>query len=189
MSVSLNRIGLVAARDYKTTITSRAFLLGLLVMPVLLVIFVVLIPRILNSHSPQVVGEVLIIDPTEKVTTQLQQTVTPTDIELRRSREFGQNPAAPPARSATAATPAVGPPIPQVSLVPLSGDADVSTRKNWLIQPRDATPQHLAILVVRPDAVVRRPDSAAFGNFDLYTSTRIWMTTPRRRCATACARR
>jgi ABC-2 type transport system permease protein len=27
--------------------------------------------------------------------------------------------------------------------------------------------------VVRPDAVVRRPDSAAYGNFDLYTSTRI----------------
>jgi ABC-2 type transport system permease protein len=173
MSPSLRRIGLVAARDYKTTITSRAFLLGLLVMPVLLVMFVVLIPRILNSRSPQVVGEVLVIDPTQKVTAQLQQTVTPTDIELRRSMDTGQNPAAPPARSTTTSTPAVGPAIPRVSLVPLSGDADVSTHKTWLIQPRDATPQHLAILVVRPDAVVRRPDSAAYGNFDLYTSARI----------------
>jgi ABC-type Na+ efflux pump permease subunit len=60
-----------------------------------------------------------------------------------------------------------------MSLVSLPGDADVSAHKNWLIQPRDATPQHLAVLVVRPDAVVRRPDSAAYGNFDLYTSTRI----------------
>ena len=115
----------------------------------------------------------MVIDPTGRVTAQLQQTVTPTDIELRRSMEFGQNPAAPPARSATTSTPAVGPPIPKVSLVSLPGDTEVSTHKNWLIQARDATPQHLAILVVRPDAVVRRPDSAAFGNFDLYTSTRI----------------
>ncbi|HTB66684.1 MAG TPA: ABC transporter permease [Steroidobacteraceae bacterium] len=173
MSLSLNRIGLVAARDFKATITSRAFLLGLLVMPVLVVIFTVLGPRILNSRSPQVVGEVMVIDPTGKVTAQLQQTVLPTDIELRRSMETGQNPAAPPARSAATAAPSVGPPIPQVSLVPLPGDADVSTHKTWLIQPRDATPQHLAIVVVRPDAVVRRTDSAAFGNFDLYTSARI----------------
>jgi ABC-type Na+ efflux pump permease subunit len=60
-----------------------------------------------------------------------------------------------------------------MSLVPASGDTDVATRKTWLIQPRDATPQHLAIVVVRPDAVVRRADSAAFGNFELYTSARV----------------
>jgi ABC-type Na+ efflux pump permease subunit len=173
MSVSLNRIGLVAARDFKASITSRAFLFGLLVMPVLVVIFAVLVPRILSSHSPQVAGEVMVIDPTGKVTAQLEQTVTPTDIELRRSMETGQNPAAPPARTATTSTPSVGPPIPQVSLLPLPGETDVLSQKSWLIQPRDATPQHLAIVVVRPDAVVRHTDSAAFGNFDLYTSTRI----------------
>lgn len=173
MSLSLNRIGLVAARDYKAMITSRGFLFGLLVLPVIIVIFTVVMPRILTSRSPQVVGEVMVIDPTGKVTAQLQRTVTPADIELRRSMETGQNPAAPPARSATTSTPSVGPPIPRVSLVPLPGDADVSTHKSWLFQPRDATPEHLAIVVVRPDAVVRRPDSATFGNFDLYTSPRI----------------
>jgi ABC-type Na+ efflux pump permease subunit len=173
MSISLNRIGLVAARDYRATITSRGFLIGLLVMPVIFVIFVVVIPRVLGSRSPQVTGEVMVIDPTGKVAAQLQQTVTPADIELRRSMEFGQNPAAPPSRSTTTPAPVVGPPVPQMSLVSLPGDADVSAHKNWLIQPRDATPQHLAVLVVRPDAVVRRPDSAAYGNFDLYTSTRI----------------
>jgi ABC-2 type transport system permease protein len=173
MSLSLNRIGLVAARDYKATITSRGFLIGLLVMPALILIFVVLVPRILNSHSPQVAGEVMVIDPTGKVTAQLQQTATPTDIELRRAMEAGQNPAAPPTKSAAAPPPAVGPSIPRMALVPLPDDTDVSTHKSWLIQPRDATPQHLAIVVVHPDAVVRRADSTSFGNFDLYTSARI----------------
>jgi ABC-2 type transport system permease protein len=170
MSLSLRRIGLIAARDFKSTITSRAFLLGLLVMPVLAVVFVVLVPRILNSHSPQVSGEVIVIDPTDKVTAQLQQSVTPTQIALRRSMEPGQNPGAP---APGQTTPPNGLPIPRLSLVPLPGDTDAASRKSWLIQSRDATPQHLAIVVVRPDAVVRRADSTVFGNFDLYTSARI----------------
>ena len=54
MSISLNRIGLVAARDFRATITSRAFLIGLLVMPVIFVIFVVVIPRVaLARRSPR----------------------------------------------------------------------------------------------------------------------------------------
>jgi len=175
MSVSLRRIGLVAARDYKATITSRGFLVGLLIMPALAVILLVLIPRILNSRSPDIAGQVMVIDPTGKVAPQLTQTATPTAILQRRSMEAGQNPAAPaaPAQPGRPATAAAGPPVPNFSLVPLPGDTDVSDHKSWLIQPRDAIPQHLAIVVVRPDALVRRANSGAFGTFDLYTSTRI----------------
>lgn len=175
MSVSLRHIGLVAARDFRATITSRAFLIGLLVMPVMVLLFVVLIPRILTSHSPQVTGEVSVIDPTGKVLVELQRTVTPAAIELRRSMAVGQNPAAPPAQPQTTPSPApaAGPPIPKLSLIALPEDTDVSSHKTWLIQPRNATPQHLAIVVVRPDAVTPRADSASFGNFDLYTSARI----------------
>ncbi len=174
MSLSLRRVGLVAARDYKATITSRGFLIGLLIMPVMVLIFAVLIPRILNSRSPEIAGEVLVIDPTGKVAAELQQAVAPAAIVKRRSMEAGQNPAAPPTRPQTGPTapPAGGPPIPHLTLVPLPADTDVSNRKSWLIQPRNATPQHLAIVVVRPDAVVRRADSA-FGTFELYTSARI----------------
>ncbi len=162
------------ARDYKTTITSRAFLLGLLVMPAMAVIFFTLIPRILNSHSPQVMGEVAVIDPTGKVGVELQQTVTPADVALRRSMEVGQNPAAPPTQSSqTPAAGANGPSIPNLTLVPLPGDTDVQTRKSWLIQDRNAYPQHLAIVVVQPDALTRRANAKAPGNFELYTSTRI----------------
>ncbi|HEV2702866.1 MAG TPA: ABC transporter permease [Steroidobacteraceae bacterium] len=175
MSVSMRRIGLVAARDYKATITSRGFLIGLLIMPAMVVIFAVLMPKILNSRSPQVAGEVMVIDPTGKVGAELTQTVAPASIELRRSMATGQNPAAPPGQTqpTPAAAPAVGPPIPRLSLVTLPADTDVSDHKSWLIQPRNATPQHLAIVVVRPDAVVPRPQATAFGNFDLYTSVRI----------------
>ena len=33
MSLSLRRVGLVAARDFKNSVTSRGFLIGLLIMP------------------------------------------------------------------------------------------------------------------------------------------------------------
>jgi ABC-type Na+ efflux pump permease subunit len=172
MSQSLNRIGLVAARDYKAMITSRGFLIGLFVLPVIIVIFAVVMPRVLNSRSPQVVGEVMVIDPTGKVTAQLQQTATPAQIALRRSMDSGQNPAAPSDHSQQTAT-LNGLPIPRFTLVPLPADTDAASHKTWLIQPRNAAPLHLAIMVVRPDAVVRRPDATAFGSFDLYTSAQI----------------
>ena len=175
MSLTLRRIGLIAARDYKAVITSRAFLVGLLIMPVLMLIMFVLMPRLLGSRSPQVSGEVAVIDPTTRVTAELQRTLLPADIENRRTLEANQNPAPPLGPGAGGMRPAgtQSPPIPVLTLKPLPADTDVQTEKSWLIQGRDATPRHLAIVVVQPDAVTRRADAGSFGSFDLYTSAHI----------------
>ena len=137
MSINLHRIGLIAARDYKAAITSRAFLVGLLVMPVLLGVFFVLVPRILNSRSPQVTGEVAVIDGTGKVTSELGHALVPEEIARRRSLESERSPLKPVSPGAPAA--ASGPPIPRMTLVQVPPDTDVATYKSWLIQPRDAT--------------------------------------------------
>jgi ABC-2 type transport system permease protein len=170
MSISLRRIGLVAARDYKTSITSRGFLIGLLVMPVLMVLLFVLIPRILNSRTPQVAGDVAVIDSTGKVAAELAQALLPAQIAARRALEATNPP--PKAGAVVPATPA-GPPIPVLTVTPLSADADVQSTKSWLIQPRDAHPQHLAIVVVQPDAVTRAAGASGFGSYDLYTSSHL----------------
>jgi ABC-type Na+ efflux pump permease subunit len=171
MSINLHRIGLIAARDYTAAITSRAFLVGLLVMPVLLVVFAVLVPRILNSRSPQVIGEVAVIDGTGKVATELGHALVPEEIARRRTVETEQSPL----KSAAAARPAIasGPPIPRMTLVQVPPDTDVATYRSWLIQPRDATPRHLALVLVQPDAITRRPGAAAFGSYALYTSSKL----------------
>jgi ABC-2 type transport system permease protein len=174
MSINLQRIGLIAARDYKAAITSRAFLLGLLVMPVMILVFVVLVPRILNSSSPQVIGEVAVIDGTGKIATELSHALVPEEIARRRTLE-AENPSKPAAggRPATAS----GPPIPRMTLVKVAPDTDAATYKPWLIQPREATPRHLALVVVQPDAITRRPGAAAFGSYDLYTSAKLDQNT------------
>ena len=170
MSVSLRRIGLVAARDYKTSITSKGFLIGLLVMPVLMVLLFVLIPRILNSRTPQIMGDVAVIDSTGKVTAELTHALVPAEIAARRALQ-STNPPPKPGAAAPAAPP--GPPIPVLSVTPLRADADVQSTKSWLIQALDARPQHLAIVVVQPDAIVRAAGATGFGSYDLYTSSHL----------------
>ncbi len=172
MSVSLRRIGLIAARDYKTTITSRGFLIGLLVMPVLVVVLFVLIPP--HPHLAHAPGD-------RRGDGHRQQRQSNGRIAACAGGPPRFWPAAPSRRrkikrqkTAGVAQPVpAGPPIPVLSVVPLSADSDVQARKSWLIQPRGATPQHLAIVVVQPDAVVRRTSSTAFGGFDLYTSSHL----------------
>jgi ABC-2 type transport system permease protein len=171
MSINLQRIGLIAARDYKAAITSRAFLVGLLVMPVMLLVFVVLVPRILNSRSPQIIGEVAVIDGTGKVAGELSHALAPEEIARRRTMEAEQGPLKPVSPASPAA--ASGPPIPRMTLVQLPPDTDVATYKSWLIQRRDALPRHLALVVVQPDAVIRRPGAASFGSYDLYMSSQL----------------
>jgi ABC-2 type transport system permease protein len=173
MSVSLNRIALVARRDYTTVITSRSFLVGLLVMPVMIMVITALVPRVLGAHGPQVMGEVALIDTTGKVEPELRRTLTPADIVARRELDAGQNPSPVSGLAVRAAAVAGGPPIPKLDLLPLPPDTDVQDRKSWLVQPRNASPRHLAIVVVQPDAVARRADAAHFGSFDLYTSMHI----------------
>jgi ABC-2 type transport system permease protein len=166
MNLRIRRIGLIAARDYRAIITSRGYLVGLLIMPAMLLMFMLIAPRILNSGGPQISGEVAVIDPTSRVSAELRRTLTTADIVSRRALE---------ARPSSAPATAVpqGPPIPLLTVKPLPDDTDVQTEKAWLIQGRDAFPQHLAIVALKPDAVNRRADADSFGGFDLYTSARL----------------
>src|SRR5262249_21034994 len=79
-------------------------------------------------------------------------------------------------RGAPRRPPAVGPgpggnpvvaPIPHLTVVPR--DADVKAGKAWLLQDE----HHLALVMVRPDAVVRPEGAADFGTYDLYVSPRL----------------
>ncbi len=60
-----------------------------------------------------------------------------------------------------------------MTLVQVPPATDVDTYKHWLVQSHDATPRHLALVVVHADAVTRRSGAAAFGSYDLYTSAQL----------------
>ena len=60
----MQRVWMVAARDFSVTVSNKGFLLGILLMPILICIFVFLGPRILHGRSPVVAGQVAVMDAT-----------------------------------------------------------------------------------------------------------------------------
>jgi ABC-2 type transport system permease protein len=161
----MQRICMVAARDFTATVSNKGFLVGLLIVPVVLLLFTVLGPRILNSRSPNIVGQVAVVDSTGSVGTALRAALAPSAIAARSAqfRQVGTGPGGPPRNPA----------VPSISVIDRPSAEKLQSNKDWLIQPADAPERHLALVIVRPDAVVRRTGSSEYGSYDLYISSRL----------------
>src|SRR5262245_26061525 len=174
----INRIGLIAAREFVVSITSKGLLIGLLLMPAIFAIAGVLGPRIMNSRSPQIRGAVAVIDPTGKVLPELRAALDPKAVEARRletARRTAEQvvPGSGAAVSSTAGASTALAPIPQLSFLERPAGADIASEKSWLVADpnRSGNERPLALIVVHPDAVVRTDGKPDFGTYDLYVSS------------------
>ena len=173
----INKIGLIAAREFVVSITNKGLLIGVLIMPALVTTIAVLGPRILNSRSPQIRGEVAVMDPTGRVLPELRAALDPEKVAARRveaARRAAEQvvPGAGAAVSSTAGASTVVAPIPELQLLERSAEADVSREKSWLLADpnRSSSERHLALIVVHPDAAVRATGKSDFGTYDMYVS-------------------
>jgi len=155
----IRRILMVASREFTTTVARKGFIVGVLLGPLFTLLVVTMIPRILNSRTPQVVGDVAVYDPTASTIPGLRTAFDPTTIAAARKalRAGGGAPQPIPGLAA----------IPRLTVVPR--DADVKAGKAWLMQDE----HHLALVMVHPDAVVHPEGAANFGTYDLYVSPRL----------------
>ncbi|MGH8217091.1 MAG: ABC transporter permease [Steroidobacteraceae bacterium] len=165
----IQRIGLVAAREFLAIVTRKGFLIGLLMMPILLFLFAIFGPRILNSHGPRVNGQVELIDPTGAVAAELKAALEPQAIAARRARNATaegatQGPAAP-RSSATS--------IPRITVLERPSTDDLQRDKRWLVTTSTAGAPHLGLVIVHPDAVVRAAGHADYGSYDLYLAAHV----------------
>jgi ABC-2 type transport system permease protein len=160
----MQRIWMVAARDFTATVSGKGFLLGLLLMPVLIVVFAVLGPRILNSRSPDIVGQVAVVDPTGGVSSGLREALAPEAIAARRRQILENGPG--PGGLANLS-------IPHISVVERPPGEPLQNDKEWIAQPATGRNRHLALVVVHPDAVVRETGNSEYGSYDLYISPRL----------------
>ena len=67
----------VAWREFTSTVTTKGFVFGILVTPLLLGLVFFLMPRYLTKAPPKVEGQVVIIDPTGVVAEPLAAHLTP----------------------------------------------------------------------------------------------------------------
>ena len=63
----MKRILLVAQREFIATVSTKAFIIGLLIMPIMFAVLAVVFPRLLNPRNFKTRGEVAVIDPSGRL--------------------------------------------------------------------------------------------------------------------------
>jgi ABC-type Na+ efflux pump permease subunit len=171
----IRKIGLVAKRDFVATVATKGFVFGLLIFPAVIALAALVGPRILAARSPQVVGEVAIIDSTGLVTGELRSALLPSVIEARRTenarRAFAQ--AAPGIESTGASEQAIRQAVgqvPMLTLLELPPASDLQREKDSLTTPVEGGQRRLALVVIHGDAVTRAASAGDFGSYDLYAA-------------------
>lgn len=159
----MNKVWRIAVREFVATVFTKGFLIGLLFLPVMIGLFVVLGPRLFADRAIAVEGELAVIDPTERVVTELDALLAaappPVDpVEAMRTARQGLSGNAALAAALGAAA--------KITLVDLPADADVEREKQRLLEQRQ--PARLALAVVHDDAVEPRTPDGALGTYDLY---------------------
>jgi len=154
----IRRIGLVAKREFVVTVSSKGFLIGLLIMPALALLFFTLVPRILGGTTPQIRGEVEVIDGTGRVIEELRAALAPSAITARANANARE-----PRGPAQARKP------PELELIERPRETSVDREKNWLTTGTKERPR-LALIVIHPDAIERSGEKPDFGGYDLYVA-------------------
>lgn len=169
----MRNVLLVAAREFVATVSTKAFIIGLLIMPMFGLVFAIVFPRLLNPRNFKTTGEVAIIDPSGKAIADIRTAFDPARVAERREalarqalnqapaavRQMASSGAAGPMNAAVAAA------APDLRLVERAPDADVQREKAWLLDTSE--PKHLALLVIHDNAVSPAGDGT-FGSYDAY---------------------
>jgi ABC-2 type transport system permease protein len=172
----MKRVWLVAQREFLAAVMNKGFVIGLLVMPAIIAVLVMVMPRLMSTQGSQIRGEVAVIDPTGQVLDGLRVGLTPEAISRRRAegaRRALQNAPAPvrtvAGESSDAAIERAMGAAPAFTLVQRPATADVQSEKRWLTDTvADDAPRHLALVVIHPDAIAPGAAQTEYGGYDIY---------------------
>ena len=163
----------IAKREFMATVATKAFIIGLLIMPAMLALLAIVIPR-LNIQSMKMQGEILVIDPTGRMMPELNKAFDPARIAERRkeeaqkamaqasqqSKQFGGGAAAGSIRDMMG-------PVPNLHILQRPPGSEVEKEKKWLYtQPKEMP--HLALVVIHSNAVVPGGGNPEYGSYDLF---------------------
>ena len=81
----MRRVWLVATREFLAAVMNKGFVIGLLVMPVVVGLLIMVMPRLMRAQGSQIRGEVAVIDPTDQIFDGLRAALTQEAITKRRT--------------------------------------------------------------------------------------------------------
>lgn len=167
MKGGLRRVRMVAAREFFTTVSSKGFLFGVLVMPVLFIAILLIMPRLMANRGMQVEVEVAVIDRSaSSFTSSLRAELSSEAILARQEagRREAQEQVGAGGAGSMAALPAA---IPVFSIRELPADATVTQQQPWLTESGLGKQQRRALVVLPPEAV-REGIQRMYGTYELY---------------------
>ncbi len=175
----MKKIFLIAKRDFLATVGTKAFIIGLLILPAMIGIFALIGPRLFSPKNFQVKGEVIVIDPTGRVTQELKKNFDPAKIAARQKEEAGKALSSAPQQIRQLAGDSVNKnianalgPIPDLHILERPAYLGIEEEKYWLnTQPKDMP--HLAIIVVHKNAVEPTGKGLEYGAYDIYVSPKL----------------
>jgi ABC-2 type transport system permease protein len=185
----MKKIVHIAEREFLATAGTKAFIFGVLIMPVVVGVLIVVMPRMWREGPPKVEGEIAIVDPTGQVAAGVQSFLRPDRIAQRRQEAYRRmQEAMPPALRAVAGgeetskegierafESALGD-VPRLSILALGPGSDVEAAKGPLrtvAAKGSGSSERLALVVVHADAVERKPGAARFGSYDLFVRSKL----------------
>ena len=171
----MSKVLQVAWREFIVTVTSKAFILGLLAVPVMSIVMVWAAPKVFGPGDLKAQGAVAVIDPDGRVNDALRTALDPDSVRRRReqvaARALEQLPPEARALVGGQAIAQAGPGI-ELVLDERPADADIEAEKARLHAAPPAE-RPLALVVLHENVVEPRDGSPALGGYDLYVPPRL----------------
>jgi ABC-2 type transport system permease protein len=165
-----HRIRLVATREFLTTVTSKGFLIGVFVMPLIGVALTFAIPKIMAQRGAQIAVEVALIDSSGTLADTLRRELDPAVIIARRDagRRAAMEQAAPGTGEMADRAPTPQPTVPEFNVKVLPAGSTADAEKGWLTAQDIGERERRALLVVPPEAIAQASPGADYGSYQLY---------------------
>jgi ABC-2 type transport system permease protein len=175
----MKNIFLIAKREFLATVATRAFIIGLLIMPAMIGLFALIGPRLFSPKNFQAKGEIVIMDRTGQVAPEIKRSFDRARLIARQQEEANKalSNTPPQVRQLAGNTinknisNALGP-IPDLRILERPADSDIEKEKKWLfVQPKDMP--HLALIVIHKNAVEPAGPNYEYGAYDFYVQPKL----------------
>jgi ABC-2 type transport system permease protein len=172
----MKKILLVARRDFMATVTTKGFIIAVMVPPVIYASLVLLFPRLMNNRMPVVTGQVTVIDQSGEVAGDIRRYLSREALAERRNESFNRSLQSSPAagvqgmQGGDAMRKTVIGEVPDLQILERPASA-LESEKDLL--KRRGEGRRLAVLVIDPDAVTPAPATERFGDYDLFVRTNL----------------
>lgn len=177
----MTRILNIAGREFASTVLTKGFIIGAVVVPAVLAVAIPVVIFIVSQQkAPAIVGTVAVIDPTGEVAPRLVEYLKPEAIAERRgdlATQAGEAmpsvPGASPEATGQAMDMVLGT-APNLSVQVLSPDADFDEAKERIrAAVKDDPDSTIAVALIDPNAVVKDESAERFGAFNLTVMPRL----------------